>query len=151
MERNFKNIDDFFNANFNDLFDGFFGFNTKNSYGRKSVNKFETWEPLGDIYEDSKNFKFRIDLPGVEKENIKITFTDNNLKISGFRLPEKEEENCIYHYVERFYGKFEKEFALPENIVKENITAEFDKGQLIITLPKSKNAYKNNSIDIKIK
>jgi len=136
--------------NIENLLRDFTRFNYSDS-STKEVKNPDVWIPLADIYEDSKSFKFKIDLPGIEKENVKVTFTENKLRVIGIRFPEKEEEHCAYHHIERPYGKFIKEFDIPENVLKDEINAKFDKGQLIITLPKSEESYKDNSIEIKIK
>ncbi len=108
------------------------------------------WMPLSDIYEDNDNFKLKLDIPGVNKDDVKISYSDGELIISGERKQEKETDNSKYHRIERSFGKFYRSFTLPKKIKEEKIEAEFKDGQLVITIPKSEEA-KAKLIDIKIK
>lgn len=108
------------------------------------------WMPLSDIYEDDDNFKLKIDIPGVNKEEVKISYSDGELIISGERKQEKESDNSKYHRIERSFGKFYRSFTLPKKIKEDKIEAEFKDGQLVIIIPKSEEV-KAKLIDIKIK
>lgn len=108
------------------------------------------WMPMTDITEDKDNFTLRLDLPGVKKEDVKISFTDGQLSISGERKQEKETGDSKYHRVERAYGKYYRSFVLPSKIKEDKIEAEFKDGQLVITVPKAEEA-KPKEIPIKIK
>ncbi len=147
-------LDDFFDLDnfFEDKFDSFFSFEPEyKEKNKRQIRKPDSWTPLGDVYEDSKSFKFKIDLPGVLKNQIRVKTVGNKLMIEGYRIPEKEEENCIYHHVERYYGPFSKEFEIPENVLPDKISAELKDGQLIVTLPKDDSYTIDNSKEIKIK
>ena len=106
------------------------------------------WAPLTDITEDKDNYVLRLDLPGVNKEDVKISFSDGQLNISGERKQEKETKELKFHRVERVYGKYYRSFALPGAIKEDKIDAEFKNGQLIITVPKADEA-KPKEIPIK--
>ena len=108
------------------------------------------WMPLTDITEDKENYMLKLDLPGVKKEDVKISFSEGQLNISGERKQEKEAKDSKYHRVERAYGKYFRSFALPKQIKEDKIDAEFKDGQLIITVPKAEEA-KPKEIPIKIK
>jgi HSP20 family protein len=108
------------------------------------------WSPLTDIYEDNDNFKLKLDIPGVDKNDVKISYSNGQLTINGERKQEKESGNSKYHRVERTYGKFYRSFNLPQKIQEDKIDAEFKNGQLVINIPKSEEA-KPKQIDIKIK
>lgn len=123
-------------------------FDSDNSLPQEFENAI--WSPLSDISEDKDNFKIRLDLPGMKKEDVKINMENNMLSISGERKQEKESDNSKYHRVERVYGKFYRSFTLPESIEHEKIDAEFKDGQLTITVPKSEKA-KPKQLEIKIK
>jgi len=107
----------------------------------KDSQEFENcvWSPLTDIYEDNENYKLLLDLPGVTKEETKISLEEGKLEISGERKIPKI-ENTKYHKNERTFGKFYRSFSLPENILTDKIFAEIKAGQLIITIPKSPEA-----------
>jgi HSP20 family protein len=135
-----------FNKIFSD-FDRRFGFSRR----RDEENELDeaTWAPLTDIYEDNDNFQVKLDLPGVEKEDVKISYSDGQISISGERKQDIENENYKYHRVERSYGKFYRSFDLPKEISEEKISAEFKNGQLNIIIPKSEKA-KPRMIDVKV-
>jgi len=108
------------------------------------------WMPLTDITEDKDNYILKLDLPGVTKDDVKISFTDGMLNISGERKQEKDVKDSKYHRMERTYGKYFRSFSLPSKIKENNIDAEFNNGQLIITVPKAEEA-KPKEIPIKVK
>ncbi len=135
-----------FNRLFRD-FDSRFGFNIAQGTDENLDNA--VWSPLSDIYEDDDTYKLRLDLPGVKKDEVKISYSDGRLTITGERKQEKETGNHKYHRVERMYGKFYRSFDLPEKIKEDQITAEFKEGQLTISIPKAEEA-KPKEIPIKI-
>ncbi len=108
------------------------------------------WMPLADIYEDNDNFKLKMDIPGIDKKDVKISYSNGQLTISGERKQEKESNNSKYHRIERTFGKFYRSFALPQKIREDKIDAEFKNGQLIINIPKSEEA-KPKEIEIKVR
>ena len=108
------------------------------------------WMPLTDIYENKDNFTLTIDLPGIKKDDVKISFTNGKLNISGERIQENETKDVKCHRIEKSYGKYFRSFNLPELIQAENINAEFANGQLTITIPKAEEA-KPKEIEIKVK
>jgi HSP20 family protein len=88
------------------------------------------------IAEDEKNIVIEAELPGLKKDDVKISVEDNVLTIRGERKQENEEKKKNYHRVERFYGSFSRSFTLGENVDKENIDAKYENGVLHLTLPK---------------
>jgi HSP20 family protein len=118
----------------------------------KEENEYENavWMPLADIYENNENYTFKLDLPGISKENVKISYVDGKLSISGERVQENEHKDSQCHRIERVYGKFYRAFNLPEQIKVEMIEAEFKDGSLTITVPKAEEA-KPKEIEIKVK
>lgn len=130
VEREFSKL-------FND-FDRRLGFGYKGE--RNEEYEDASWSPLTDIYEDENNFKLKLDLPGVKKEDVKISFSNGEISIAGERKQEMDTENSKYHRVERIHGKFYRAFNLPKEINEEKISAEFTNGQLIVVIPKSEKA-----------
>jgi HSP20 family protein len=108
------------------------------------------WMPLTDIYEDKDKYSLKLDLPGIKKEDVKISFVDGKLSISGERAQESEHKDSKCHRIERSFGKYYRSFSLPENIQSDKINAEFNNGQLSITVPKAEEA-KPKEIEIKVK
>jgi|GEM_PF-1514674 HSP20 family protein len=133
-------------------FEKFFGFHNRSRQHtpRHSSGIEYEWSPLTDIYEDNDFFKFKIDLPGVEKEDVKIKYSNGRLTVWGIRKPEHESENFKYHKIEKPYGRFYREYEVPLEINEDKISAEFNNGQLIISLPKE-NVKKSDIIEIPVK
>nr|AKT44363.1 heat shock protein 1 [Tectona grandis] len=80
---------------------------------------------------------FKVDVPGLKKEEVKVEIEDNNiLQISGERSKEQEEKNDKWHRVERSSGKFLRRFRLPENAKLDQVKAAMENGVLTVTVPK---------------
>ena len=107
------------------------------------------WIPAVDIAEDDKEYTIKVELPGVNKEDVRVSVEGGVLSISGERKAEKEEKNKKYHRIERTYGSFARSFTLPEGTVSDRVGAEFKDGVLKVHLPKDEKA-KPKSIDVKV-
>jgi HSP20 family protein len=107
------------------------------------------WSPQVDISEDEKEYLVKADLPEMKKEDIKVTFENGLLSISGERKTEKEEKKKTYHRIERSYGKFERTFTMPEDADATKLAAEFKDGVLKVRMPKNP-AEKPKPIQIKV-
>jgi len=145
--RDLLNIEREFNRMFNS-FNRRFGFGDTDDEMAEYDNA--VWTPLSDIAEDENSYKIKLDLPGIKKEDVKISYENGLLSISGERKQEKENKNSKYHRVEISYGKYFRSFTLPSKIKEDKIDAEFRDGQLMITIPKSEEA-KPKQIEVKIK
>lgn len=107
------------------------------------------WIPQVDISEADQEYVITAELPGLRKEDVKITLEDGVLTVQGERKHEKEEKGTRYHRVERSYGSFVRSFTLPDVIEETNVAAEFKDGVLSIRLPKSEKA-KPKAIEVKV-
>ncbi len=107
------------------------------------------WAPLVDISEDDQEYTIKAELPGLEKDQVKVTVENGTLLISGERVSENEEKNRKYHRVERAHGSFLRSFTLPDDADGTKIRAEFKNGVLKVHLPKAE-AAKPKSIEIKV-
>ena len=90
-----------------------------------------------------------IDLPGVQKKDIKIDIKDGHLLISGERNFKDEVKEEDYYKVETSFGKFTRSFSLPEHVDIENITASSDNGVLEVTIPKLEEKTNIKTIEVK--
>lgn len=89
------------------------------------------------------------ELPGFNKEDIKVSFADNMLSIKGERSREEKEEGADYLRVERSYGTFSRSFSVDVPVKQDEIKARYQDGVLEINLPKQNEAVKKEvSIDI---
>lgn len=80
---------------------------------------------------------FKADLPGLNKEEIKVQVEDGNvLCISGQRSKEETHKDDNWHRIERSHGSFLRKFRLPENAKPDDMKAQVENGVLTITVPK---------------
>lgn len=98
------------------------------------------WTPSADISETDASYLIKAEIPGVNKEDVKVTLQDGILTISGERRQEKEEKGKKYHRIERSYGSFVRSFSMPDDADESTVKAEFKDGMLNVTLPKSEKA-----------
>ena len=96
----------------------------------------DTFSPKIDILENEKSIKLDAEIPGVPKENLKITLQDNILTIEGEKKKESEEKEENYYRAERTYGNFKRSFTLPVEVDSEDVDAKFNNGILEILLNK---------------
>ena len=107
------------------------------------------FNPASNTRESENAYHVEIDLPGLPKEDIKIDLNDKNLTIYGERNLRNEIKEEDYYKVESSFGKFQRQFTLPENVDIKNISANSKNGVLEIILPKTKESTKKRSIEIK--
>jgi len=118
-------------AEMNKLFDEFFG---------RTPARFEgegMWAPGVDISETKDVIIVVAEVPGMKKEDIKVTVQDNILTLKGEKKQEKEEKETNYHRIERGYGSFVRSLELPTTVQVDKIKAYYKDGVLHITLPKA--------------
>jgi HSP20 family protein len=120
---------------FDDLFDSFF-------YGWPSQNSEVKgyWNPRVDVHENEKSVYLDIDLPGIDKKDIKVEVKDHTLTISGERKEEHKSEDSRCYRSERSYGKFERSFNLSDTVESDKVAAEYKNGVLTLTVPKTEKA-----------
>lgn len=106
--------------------------------------------PAADVEENDDNFVVKMDLPGLTKKDVHITYKDDALYISGEKKMEKVDEKAQLHRYERNYGKFERAFRVHSDVISEKISAQFKDGVLTVTLPKAEIA-KPKEIEISVK
>jgi HSP20 family protein len=94
------------------------------------------WAPAADISETDKEYVVKAELPGVKREDVRVSVEGGVLVIEGERKEEKEEKGEKTHRVERFYGSFRRTFGLPEDADAEHIRAESKEGVLKVLVPK---------------
>ncbi len=99
-------------------------------------NKEQTWSPAVDIYEFDDRFEIRADIPGITLTDVEITIEKNVLTINGER-PAPAAEDGQAHRIERDYGKFSRQFRLPETVDVESVKASGDNGVLQVVVPKA--------------
>jgi HSP20 family protein len=106
--------------------------------------------PPVDIIENDQEFVVKAELPGVAKEDVKITVTNDVLTIRGEKQQEKESKGKGVHRLERVAGTFQRSFTLPTSVKSDKIEAKFENGVLTLSLPKVEEA-KPKEIEVKVK
>ena len=107
------------------------------------------WSPLVDISEDDKEYRIKVELPEIKKEDVKVTAEEGTLTITGERKFEAEQKGRKYHRVERAYGSFGRSFSLPDDASPVKVNAEFKDGVLTVHLVKDEKA-KPQHIEVKV-
>ncbi|MCP5169490.1 MAG: Hsp20/alpha crystallin family protein [Hahellaceae bacterium] len=115
----------------------------------KEIIKQSDWTPVVDISETPDEFLIKAELPGVNKEDIKINVHDGVLTIQGERHAESEEKDKKHHRIERFYGSFARSFSLPDNVDPHAIKAESKDGLLLLHLLKQEQP-KPKTVEIQV-
>lgn len=124
------------------LFDSMLG-----RYPRERVEGL--WAPLVDVEETKDNVVVRVELPGMKKDDIKVTLMNNVLTVSGERKHASEEKGRTYYRIERSYGKFQRTLELPSEVVADKAKATYKDGILEMVIPKTEKA-KEKEIAIEV-
>ena len=126
---------------FNDEMDRWFG-------GSGETGETQVWSPNIEVRERDNNLIVCADLPGMNKDDIKVEMTDEGLAIQGERKQEHEEKREGYYRSERSYGSFYRVIPLPEGANAEQAKATFKDGVLEITMPIPEGASRRRQIPI---
>jgi len=106
------------------------------------------WTPAMDVAEKEDEIVLTAEIPGMNKDDIKITVKDDVLTITGEKKQEEREEGENWHRVERTYGSFKRMISLP-SVNSGKVEATYKDGVLRVRLPKQESA-KPKEIPIKI-
>jgi len=108
------------------------------------------WSPAVDISENTDSIHVDVEIPGMKKEDIRVSLENNVLMLKGEKKQEREinEQNC--HRLERRYGSFVRSFELPMPVQADKIKASYKNGVLHVELPKAEEV-KPKEIPIEVK
>jgi HSP20 family protein len=121
-------------------------------------NVFSAWDrdvslvsyPRVDIVEEKDAYKITADVPGLDKKDIAVEIKNGVLAIRGEKKEEKiEQEKDHYYHLERRFGSFSREFALPEHVDTEHVEAKYNNGVLELVLRKTE-AAQPKTIEVKV-
>jgi len=129
----------------NRMFDSFF-----RGSGNEEALQMPSWDPAVDVAEDESGYVVKVELPGVNRSDVKIVVQDRQLTIRGEKKQEKEARETNYHRVERSYGSFQRTFTLPSGVKSDKIEAAYSDGVLTVTLPKAEEA-RSKEIEVRVK
>jgi HSP20 family protein len=115
---------------FDDLFREFFR--------RPIAAEADIAEPAVEVAETDGDVTVKMEVPGVEKDQLQLTVADDRLTVRGEVKKESEEKRKNYYRQEIRYGAFQRAVPLPVEVDAAKATAELKNGMLRVTLPKSK-------------
>src|SRR5262245_20501905 len=107
------------------------------------------WAPAVDVRETGEEFFVRMDLPGVESNDVQVSVVEHTLSGTGERRESTEAKDVKWHHVERYHGTFERRFQLGTAVQGDKVSATFKNGVLEIRVPKAEQA-KPREIQIQI-
>jgi HSP20 family protein len=93
------------------------------------------WSPPVDVYQQGQKFVVEAEISGVDRESIQIEFSGNELTIKGERALPFQEGKASIHRLERQHGRFERQIEMAVPIDSKSITADYEAGVLIVSLP----------------
>jgi len=128
----FSRIEDAFDRYVDRFFSGLFP-----SRWRREWPLEVEWSPVVDLIDKKNHFLLRADLPGLKKEDVKISISEDNvMTISGETKRSEEESKEDYYRRERVYGAFSRSLQLPSNVITEKVEATLNDGILEVKLPR---------------
>lgn len=106
-----------------------------------NIKKMTTWRPAIEVKQNDKNYKVKVQLPGVKKDDIEVELDNDFLTITAEIQEETEEKqekekNERYHTSEFRYGKYKRTISFDAPIITDESHAEYKDGLLTITIPK---------------
>ncbi|MBN2214219.1 MAG: Hsp20/alpha crystallin family protein [Bacteroidales bacterium] len=115
-----------------------------NHHGNRSCN------PSANIYESDNEYRIELAVPGLRRDQIRVTIDRDVLKLYAAAPSEERKEEDHYQF-EFDYSNFERSFIIPDTIESEKITASYDQGILHVHLPKREDQINKSPKDIRIK
>ena len=116
--------------------------------GGESGTQTGTWMPALDVFETEDKFVVKVELPGLNPDEVDVSVEDSTLTIRGERKFYENVPDDSFHRVERRYGAFQRSLSLPPTADAERIEASFDRGVLSVEVPKAEQA-KPKKIQVK--
>ena len=113
------------------MFDDFFGAERMQAW-----NGWETVSPRIDLTDSNEELVVSAEIPGLDEKDFELTLAGDLLTIKGEKKVDHEERNGNRQYVERRYGSFSRSVRLPFEAADQNVEAKYDKGVLMIRVPK---------------
>ena len=108
------------------------------------------WAPSMDVVEKNDHVAVRVEVAGVEPEDIDVSIENGILTVSGEKKEKEEHQDGDWHRVESRFGSFRRSVRLPENLDTEKVSADVENGVLVVTLQKSQ-AGEPRKIDVRKK
>jgi len=104
--------------------------------------------PPVDLIDRGDSLILRSEVPGVKKENLKVSVTENEVSISGKVERKREAEKENYYYAERSYSAWQRRIPLPVKVDSGKAKAKYEDGVLEIILPKVEGTERRKELEI---
>ncbi|MEI6764518.1 MAG: Hsp20/alpha crystallin family protein [Bacteroidota bacterium] len=98
------------------------------------------FSPAANIAETENGFELELAVPGIDKDNFKLSVENNVLTVSSEKEETKEQPEKNFTRKEFVYGSFSRSFTLPRSIDTDAISAAYTNGVLHVMLPKKEEA-----------
>ena len=95
------------------------------------------FSPSADAADATDSYQLSLELPRVKEDDIDITLQNGILSIKGEKREERQEKTSSYFFSERSYGRFERSFRVPSDVLEEKIEAQYADGVLKVILPRN--------------
>jgi HSP20 family protein len=105
-----------------------------------AIRRFKTIEefsPVIDMYDNKDEIVVKAEIPGMKKEDVHVSITEDSISIKGEMKKEEEVKEDDYYYSERSFGSFSRTLNLPSKIKSNKVDAKFENGLLEIHMPKA--------------
>jgi HSP20 family protein len=96
--------------------------------------------PAVDVSEDDAGYKITAELPGMSEKDIEVVMSGDTMTLKGEKRQEKEQKDKNFYLSERSYGSFQRSFYIPDGVDRDKVAADFSKGVLTVTMPKTAKA-----------
>jgi len=97
------------------------------------------WSPNTDVYETPDHLVVKLEIAGIDKDDLEITINDRLLLVRGYRKDpcRQRQHRCSFRQMEIDYGYFERRIVIPRSVDGNRVRAQFHNGFLQIELPKA--------------
>jgi HSP20 family protein len=100
--------------------------------------EFPSWSLLaGECWETAQSVIVRVEVPGMNKDDLDISIQGSTLYIRGEKLSEGEHKGRLYLLMERAYGRFERRITLPGDIDRKHAEVTYHSGVVTVIVPKT--------------
>lgn len=108
-------------------------------FGTPATSNHSAWSPNTDVYETPDHLCVKMEIAGIEREDLEITLNDRMLLVRGYRKDpcRDRHQRCSFRQMEIDYGYFERRIVIPRSVDGTHVRATFENGFLHIELPKA--------------
>ena len=105
--------------------------------------------PAMDVYTKGSDMMIRMELPGIDTEDLDISLSEHMLRITGERRSDKEVKEDDYYRRERSYGRFERSLPVPEKVTEKDVDASYNDGILEVRVKGAVEEVPSKKIEVK--